>query len=521
MSVLKRVRLVLAILVILAATLLFVDVSGAAHLWLGWIAKIQLLPAILALNFVVVVALVILTLLLGRVYCSVICPLGILQDVIARFGKMSRKNRYSYSPERKVLRYAVFVLFIAALVGGVSSVAGILAPYSSFGRIASNLFAPVYAWGNNLLAYVSERVGSYAFYPREVWIKGVGTFVVAVVTLVVLAVLAWRNGRTYCNTICPVGTLLGLLSRWSVFAPVIDIEKCISCKICSRNCKSACIDIANHRIDYSRCVVCMDCIDVCPKDAVSFRLRSKAKAAAVAKKEAGNAAAKGGAKAAGAKPAAADVAAKAPDALSRKGFITGAGLLAVSAVRAQEMKVDGGFAEIIAKKVPKRETRIVPAGAQSLHNVAAHCTGCQLCVAACPNGVLRPSGGLVTLLQPEMGFERGYCRPECVACSEVCPTGAIVKITVPEKSSIQVGHAVWIRDNCIVLRDDQDCDNCARHCPTEAITMVPLDPGNRHSRKIPAVNVERCIGCGACENLCPSRPFSAMYVEGHQNHRTI
>ena len=515
MSILKRVRLVLAILAILAAMLLFVDVSGAAHLWLGWIAKIQLLPAILALNLGVVVLLVILTLLFGRVYCSVICPLGIFQDVMARLGKTSRKNRYSYSPERKVLRYTFFVLFIATLVGGVSSVAGILEPYSSFGRIASNLFAPVYAWGNNLLAYISERAGSYAFYPREVWVKGIGTFVVAVSTLVVLAVLAWRNGRTYCNTVCPVGTLLGLLSRWSVFAPVIDTEKCISCNICSRNCKSACIDIANHKIDYSRCVVCMDCIDVCPKDAVSFRLRSKSKAAASAPD--------GGmkAKAGNAKQTVAKVAEKAPDAVSRKGFITGAGLLAVSAVRAQEMKVDGGFAEIIAKKVPKRETRIVPAGAQSLRHLAAHCTGCQLCVEACPNGVLRPSGGLITLLQPEMGFERGYCRPECVACSEVCPTGAIVKITVPEKSSIQVGHAVWIRENCIVLRDEQDCDNCARHCPTDAITMVPSDPDNRRSRKIPAVNVERCIGCGACENLCPSRPFSAIYVEGHENHRTI
>lgn len=226
-------------------------------------------------------------------------------------------------------------------------------------------------------------------------------------------------------------------------------------------------------------------------------------------------------KGAAAKKAAAKSEVKAADAVSRKGFITGAGLLAMSAVRAQEMKVDGGFAEIIAKKVPKRETRVVPAGAQSLHHLSAHCTGCQLCVEACPNGVLRPSGGLMTLLQPEMGFERGYCRPECVACSEVCPTGAITRITVPEKSSIQVGHAVWIRENCIVLRDDQNCDNCARHCPVEAITMVPLDAGNRHSRRIPAVNVERCIGCGACENLCPSRPFSAIYVEGHENHRTI
>ena len=509
---LRKIRLMAATLCFVLITLLFLDFTGTIHAWLGWTAKIQFLPALLALNVGVTVALVLLTLLFGRVYCSVICPLGVFQDIVSWISGRRKKKRYRFScsPEKKWLRYGILGLFIVALIAGIGSFVALLAPYSSYGRIASNLFAPIYRWGNNLLAYLSERVGSYAFYPREVWIKSIGTFVVAVVTVVVLAVLAWRNGRTYCNTICPVGTLLGLLSRWSVFAPVIDTDKCISCNKCVRNCKAACIDIPNHKIDYSRCVVCMDCIDVCPKDAVSFRRRTAAKSAAAS--EAKSVAVKGSTQTS---------AVNGSEALSRKGFITGAGLLAVSAVRAQEMKVDGGFAEIIAKKVPKRETRIVPAGAQSLHNMAAHCTGCQLCVASCPNGVLRPSGGLMTLLQPEMSFERGYCRPECVACSEVCPTGAIVKITVPEKSSIQVGHAVWIRENCIVLRDDEDCDNCARHCPSSAITMVPLEPGNRRSRKIPTVNVERCIGCGACENLCPSRPFSAMYVEGHENHRTI
>ena len=174
-----------------------------------------------------------------------------------------------------------------------------------------------------------------------------------------------------------------------------------------------------------------------------------------------------------------------------------------------------------AKKIPNRTTPVVPPGAQGLRNMAAHCTGCQLCVSVCPNQVLRPSGKPGTLMQPEASYERGYCRPECVKCGEVCPAGAILKITTADKSAIQVGHAVWIKENCVSLTDGVDCGNCARHCPVGAITMVASDPDVPDSPKIPVVNVERCIGCGACENLCPARPFSAIYVEGHECHRVI
>ena len=153
--------------------------------------------------------------------------------------------------------------------------------------------------------------------------------------------------------------------------------------------------------------------------------------------------------------------------------------------------------------------------------MAQRCTACQLCVSVCPNGVLRPSTDLMTLMQPEMSYERGYCRPECTKCSEVCPAGAIQRIDRAEKSSIQIGHAVWIRDNCMPLTDGVECGNCARHCPTGAIQMVSSVPGDALSVKIPVVDAERCIGCGACENLCPSRPFSAIYVEGHERHRTV
>ncbi len=495
---LRKIRIFAAVVCFAAITLLFLDFTGTVHAWFGWLAKVQLLPAILAGNAVVVAVLVVVTLLFGRVYCSVICPLGVMQDCVAWVGKRAKKNRYGYSPERKWLRCGVFVLFIAAIVAGIGSFVALIAPYSAYGRMAQSLLAPLWAMGNNVLAYIAERADSYAFYSVDVWIKSVSTLAVAAVSFVVIALLAWFNGRTWCNTVCPVGTLLGFLSRFSLLRPTIDTGKCNGCGVCARNCKAACIDSKNHSIDYSRCVTCMDCIDKCRKGAISYRLRRRSS------------------------PESRPQPAAEPSNAARRNFLTGVGMLAATAaIRAQDKVVDGGLAAIADKKIPERMTPIVPPGARSLHNMASHCTGCQLCVSVCPNGVLRPSGGLMTLMQPESSYERGYCRPECTKCSEVCPTGAIRPITRAEKSSIQIGHAVWIKGNCLPVTDGVYCGNCARHCPAGAITMIRLDPDDSEAPKIPSVNVERCIGCGACENLCPARPFSAIYVEGHEQHRTI
>lgn len=496
---LRRIRLIVALVFFILITLLFLDFTGTLHAWFGWLAKMQFLPAVLALNVGVILLWVVLTLVFGRVYCSVICPLGVFQDVVSWFSgrRKKKKYRFSYSPAVSWLRYGVLGVFIIAMIVGIGSVVALLAPYSSYGRIVSNLFAPVYQWGNNVLAYFAERSDSYAFYETSVWLKSLPTFIIAAVTFVVLVVLAWRNGRTYCNTICPVGTALGFFSRYSLFRPEIDAEKCTNCSLCSRKCKAACINYKDYRIDYSRCVTCMDCIDSCKHGAISYKYR-------FGKKEIKETSETGNTNNA------------------RRSFLTGMGLVLVSsAVKAQEKKVDGGLAVILDKKVPARTTPLVPPGAKGLRNMRTHCTGCQLCVSVCPNQVLRPSTKLETLMQPEMSYERGYCRPECTKCSEVCPAGAILKLTPADKSATQIGHAVWVEKNCVPLRDKVACGNCARHCPTGAITMVPSDADDADSLKIPVVNVERCIGCGACENLCPARPFSAIYVEGHEQHRTI
>ena len=226
---LKKIRRTLAIVFFTLITLLFLDFTGTFHTYLGWMAKIQFLPAALALNVVVVVALVALTLIFGRIYCSIICPLGVMQDVIAKVF-CHRKNPYTYSPAKNILRYTVLAFFIVAMVAGIGSIAALVAPYSSYGRIAQNLLQPIYIGANNLLAMAAEHYESYAFYERDIWIRSMPTFIIAIVSLVAIGILAWRNGRTYCNTICPVGTILGHLARFSLFKVKIDADKCKNCR---------------------------------------------------------------------------------------------------------------------------------------------------------------------------------------------------------------------------------------------------------------------------------------------------
>lgn len=571
---LRKIRITLAAICFVAVTLLFLDFTGTLHLWFGWLAKIQFLPAVLALNFVVIAILLVLTLLFGRIYCSVICPLGIFQDCVSNLSsrRKGKKARFSYSKEIKWLRYGVLVLFVIALVAGLNALVALLAPYSAYGRMVQSLLAPVWQWGNNLLAWIAERQDSYAFVTKDVWLKSLPTLIVAAVTFVVVVVLAWRNGRTYCNTICPVGTTLSFFSRFAMFRPVIDKSKCKSCHACERKCKAACIDVDNHKIDYSRCVDCFDCIDSCRLGALKYRFawgRGVGSGSTGAKTPqnapVGSKMTSDGSKNGQNRSSAAPTPVAEPvvrqgsptaevtdngkgvstiDATSpvaepveatdkgRRAFLVGGAaviggsLLSSIPMRAEEEEIkdkkrDGGFAEVLPKKAPNRKTPITPFGSESVEKFYKHCTACQLCVAVCPNNVLRPSSRLGHLMQPEMSFEKGYCRPECVKCSEVCPAGAILKITPEEKTEWKVGTAGVDYDLCVVNRDGVSCGNCAHHCPVGAIRMVRKNPDDEKSPRIPSVNEEKCIGCGACENLCPSRPISAITVNGYSVHHNV
>ncbi|MBP5535759.1 MAG: 4Fe-4S binding protein [Bacteroidales bacterium] len=461
---LRKLRIFLAIIFFAGITALFLDTIGVVRGLVSWMADIQLLPAVLAANFLVVAAVLACTLVLGRIYCSVVCPLGVLQDFFVWLGGLVKKNRFKYRKPSKWLRYAVLALFVLAMVLGFNGVALLVAPYSAYGRMVAAVAHP---------ATVGWTVAA-----------------VALVTLVVVAVLSLRWGRLWCNTICPVGTTLGLVSRFALLRPVVDKELCNGCGKCARNCKASCIDAQSGRVDMSRCVTCMDCLDNCSTGAMRLRWQC-----GTAHKKANDTAREGGVD------------------TGLRSFVAAAAAVGVaSTLRAQEKKVDGGLAVLQGKQVPQRQVPLKPYGAHSLSRFSKHCTACQLCVSACPNGVLRPSSSLSTMMQPEMGYDKGYCRPECTACGDVCPTGAIRAVSREAKTAISIGHAVVLTANCLACTGEASCGNCARHCPAAAISMIDGRP---------VVDESRCTGCGACEYLCPVRPFSAIYVEGREQHTAV
>ena len=461
---LRRLRITLAIIMVTLVTLLFLGLGPEVTHWTGWAAKIQFLPALLALNFIVVAALIILTIIFGRIYCSVICPLGILQDFYSWLGGKFKKNRFSFVKEHKWLRYGILAIFIICLLIGFAPVTVLLAPYSTYGRIVTSFF-----------------------------MKNITVSVIACVVLLLLGILAFLYGRAYCNSICPVGTILSFFSRFSLFRIRLNEEKCKHCGLCEKNCKARAIDVKTGTVDHSRCVVCGDCLSQCKFDALRFTAKKPVLKPETPLTE--------------------------PADPGRRSFIVGTALATATATTSYlQMKADGGLAVLLDKEPPKRETPLTPPGSVSARHMQRHCTACQLCITACPNHVLRPSTNLTHFMQPTMSYEIGYCRPECTQCGQVCPSGAIKPISRKEKTAIHIGHAVWKKEFCVVLTDGVSCGNCARHCPTQAIQMREYEYNGR-TVLIPSVDVEKCIGCGACENLCPSRPFSAIYVEGHEMQR--
>lgn len=471
---LRKFRIILAAIVLCAVVLLFLRPWEESSLQLGFIAKLQFIPALLSLNVIILAVLIAVTLLFGRIYCSVICPLGIFQDIIGRLGRTGKKNKLRYTPSgEKKVRYVVWVLFAAALLAGISYAVILLDPYGLFGKMMATLGGKTAGW----------------MVPA-----------VSLVLMVVIGILAWKNGRTWCNTICPVGTTLGFFSKFSLFRPVIDKDKCKNCHVCERSCKAACIDIETKSIDYSRCVDCFDCVGACKFDALHYKVSIGQNKKSLAPGASGNADAAG-----------ADA--------GRRAFLSSAVMATMAAtLGAQGKKLDGGLAAIIDKKAPERTVPLVPFGSESVKDFYKKCVACQLCISVCPNGVLKPSASLEHPMQPYMSYENGYCRPECTECSQVCPTGAILALTPEEKTQFHIGVASVDRGLCVVERDGVSCGNCARHCPVGAIKMVKLNPEDPDSPRIPAVDESRCIGCGACENLCPSRPFSAITVNGLNVH---
>lgn len=522
----KKARAILATIIFTLILLVFLDSTGNSSRIFGFLPKIQLLPALLAGNVVIILVLALVTLLFGRIYCSVICPMGILQDIISHLRGSKASRRFSYKKENKWLRYGILVLFIILLIAGLNAMANLIAPYGAFGRIATNIFAPISDFFIKIFSLEDISLEKLSFKDfsldkfssLKIFSTGIG--IIALITFIVIAIAAWINGRIYCNTICPVGTILGFLSRYAIFRPMIDLEKCRNCHVCERKCKSSCIDIKNKHIDYSRCVSCLNCIDNCKFGAISYRFAYKSKTGTKPSKQTCSPINKH-----------AQVDFNKEETLkvniSRRAFITSSCIAASSFA----LEANGGLLKKTKEKQnPKRSTPITPAGAISNDSFYSKCVACQLCVIHCPQDILTPSLRLEHFMQPEMNYLNGFCQPDCVKCSEVCPAGAIISITPSEKPKYHLGLASVDYSSCY------KCGICARVCPQRAIEMLPPNQAKSntqvtkdnnsknknktakkgHVRKIPVVSPEKCIGCGACENACPVKPISAITIDGNR-----
>jgi polyferredoxin len=497
---LKKTRVVLSVVLFTLITLYFLDFRDFLPESFSFLAEIQFIPALLAVNVLVLVSLGVLTLLFGRVYCSSICPMGIYQDLVAWFSKkITPKKKYNYSKAKSILRWSILAATILAFIFGFAFLVGLLDPYGAYGRMATHLLRPAYLAGNNLLEAIFTHFDNYTFYKVSIYTLSLFSSATALITLGVIGYLAWRNGRTYCNTVCPVGTTLGFLSKYSLFKIRFVDEKCNTCGLCAMKCKASCIDSKNKQIDYSRCVTCFNCIESCHRDAMKYRFTLPGKqrpAAAVpifsyAKEEK------------------AENLVKPVDASKRR-FLSASLVTGLAAGNLIAQEVSNG---LIQKKEPKRQTPIAPPGAVSFNHLREKCISCHLCVSKCPSHVIKPAFmeyGLGGIMQPKLYFDRGFCNYDCTICGEVCPSGAIQPLTKEEKNHTQMGKVQFIVENCIVYYDETSCGACSEHCPTQAVHMVPY----KGSLTIPETDTSICVGCGGCEYVCPAIPYKAIYVEG-------
>lgn len=505
-KLLRATRITVQVLVAALLTAALIDYCTGTLAIARWLAHIQIVPAALALSAGVLLAWLAVTVVCGRIYCSTACPMGAFQDLASRIGRIGRRRFYRYSQPCNRTRRISLGVFVGLLIVGASALASLIDPYSAWTRVCVYLFKPLYGWSVDLLSGAGEATGLWTIAVIKVGIVSVAGAAIAAVTLVAVAWVALRHGRTVCNTVCPVGTLLGEISRYAVLHMDIDTDRCIQCRKCEHACKSGCIDLTDHVVDMSRCVVCFDCLPVCPNDAISYTARRKQLSIPMMQRIE--------------EPSAARTCT--PDApvrpMDRRKFLA-TGVVAAATVAAS--RIDGAE----SRHIPPVETgslplvpgrRVTPPGIKSRVDFLTRCTACGLCISKCVSGVLRPAlpGDYSALrpMMPVMDFDLAWCYAGCVRCTGLCPTGALTPVTLEQKHHEPVGYAVIEAENCIAAVEGVPCGACARRCPVKAITMEPVAGQPGHS--VPVLDRTACIGCGACEYICPAAPYKAIVING-------
>jgi ferredoxin len=411
----------------------------------------------------------VVSLALGRVFCGWICPLGATFDFYGWFLRRMRVRFEGPSPSwYRAKFYLLLAILVFAALGAVSPLMG-FDPIVLITRTAAVVLGPFWRKQDEFFWQVGQPVGSH------------GYLVDTLTLLLFLAIMTGttRLSRIWCRTACPLGAYLAVLSRHATLRRVT--QGCVHCNICSYHCPTGAISFENAEIyNESECIKCFACSQECPVDANFFTLKNPLPAIAPEYQ---------------------------PVQLGRRQVLVTA---AAAAVAAPAFNLSAGEPKSVKKLLR-------PPMSREEHDFLSSCIRCAECMKACPTGLLKPAGiehGLRALWTPVMVPTEGYCEKGCNACSQACPTNAIMKYPIEEKYSYKAGTAVFDNSRCVSYTERKYCSECIKTCPVDAIEFSPgwkpeggvggeqVAPDGQNPERPIHVSYDKCVGCGACEFVC-------------------
>lgn len=490
---LKKIRVVVALIIFIPTSILFIDPTNNIPSSISNIlVSLQFIPSlmmILVYSSLISIGLIFiigLTAAFGRVYCSTFCPLGTLQDIIIYIEKkIHKRKRFEYRKTSFSFHYFVLILTAIFAVLGNLTLLNLLEPFSNYGRILTNTIEPVFTLLNNMLTNIFGSYQLFYFYNIPLRTININVLISSFFFLILVIYMSYKHGRLFCNSLCPAGAILGLISRLSIYKLVINHDSCNECGACEKVCKANCIESKTRKIDFVACINCFNCIKSCPTDAVVYSHLTTLRPTQ-----------------------------NKYDSSRRKFFkeITPALGLIIPLPNQKD-----SANQTVSSYTENKKHPIVPPGSKNVDYFTNLCTACHLCVSVCPTQVLYPTFwdyGVTGIFQPKMNYDASYCNYECTVCSQICPSGAIIPVDVEAKKLIQIGKACFVKEDCVVVEKKKDCAACSEHCPTKAVYMVQYEG----KLKIPELNNDICVGCGACEHACPTTPRKAIFVKSNRVH---
>jgi len=449
------------------------------------------------------------TLFLGRFFCGWICPLGTLQHLVGHLPSEAKRGKQRIDSNRykrwQTLKYIVLIAGLVAAFFGSMAI-GWLDPFSLLVRSAGLALLPAFNFAVRALLSPLEHSHTAAIKATGETIHTVlqatvldfrqAHFAQGLVLGVLFLLILWasmRITRLWCRSICPLGALLGAVSRWSILGLHKDASACDKCNRCLLHCQGGDDPIGGVPWRKSECLMCMNCVGSCPHGSLEFRFFRNEREVAT------------------------------PD-IGRRRALTG---LAAGAAVVPLMRANAGMGK------SRHERLLRPPGAVDENYFLSRCIRCGECMKVCPNNSLHPTlteAGIEGLWTPTLVPRIGYCEPSCVLCSEACPTGAIWPITPKEKGwvvgigtqsenqPIRLGTAFYDRGRCLPWALATECIVCEEWCPVspKAIYVEEAEvidsSGKPKMLKQPRVDPSRCVGCGACEYACPLQERPAVYV---------